>query len=466
MEDGVHDLPCRGCGATLERDARYCGRCGRAREPLDAMLIELSPLGGRSASPSAQTAVVSGRLSDRRRTLTIVGVVVVVALAALVVTKLVARSDGARSDAPAEPRRSTRSMIEPGAAAEPTTRDTAPDLSRFAPSTFTTLAPMAAPPTIPYVNQRRGEVLDAAQAGRSIYLSDGRTLVRIDLSTGLVTTRQLSSFEGGPPLTVAGERLVLLANGPGLTSLPADLSGEAVTLRGTDGFTNVMGAQAVDAGGAWLARYPSDATGSIALRRFDGSGRVLGQVALPMAAVVAGFVGEVVVVRAHGRIWILHLDGRLTPYAVGTVAAVGGEFILWLGCDDAARCSYHLGTPANADIGRTSLQTSFLLPRFGGEGAGLAGSRALSPDGMTLVAQVATSQVDGRPRVVDLATGSTLDSPGTKDPSAWTPDGQWLVEMTIGLDLVATNVRTGRAVPIAYPGLIDFRSSNRSIVVG
>lgn len=449
MEDGVHDLPCRGCGATLERDARYCGRCGRAREPLDAMLIELSPLGGRSASPSAQTAVVSGRLSDRRRTPTIVGVVVVVALAALVVTKLVARSDDAGSDAPAEP----------------TTRDTAPDLSRFAPSTFTTLAPTAAPPTIPYVNQRRGEVLDAAQAGRSIYLSDGRTLVRIDLSTGLVTTRQLSSFEGGPPLTGAGERLVLLANGPGLTSLPADLSGEAVTLRGTDGFTNVMGAQAVDAGGAWLARYPSDATGSIALRRFDGSGRVLGQVALPMAAVVAGFVGEVVVVSAHGRIWILHLDGRLTPYAVGTVAAVGGEFILWLGCDDAARCSYHLGTPANADIGRTSLQTSFLLPRFGGEGAGLAGSRALSPDGMTLVAQVATSQVDGRPRVVDLATGSTLDSPGTKDPSAWTPDGQRLVEVTIGLDLVATNVRTGRAVPIAYPALIDFLRL-RFIVVG
>jgi hypothetical protein len=265
---------------------------------------------------------------------------------------------------------------------------------------------------------------------------------------------------------VVDGRLVLSgANGLPLSWMAADLSGELTNI--DLGQFGLNGSSWVGADGIWIMRYSNLPGAMNVARRIDLAGNVRVEVALPANLYPAGFLGDRVVVAQFGRVWTVGADGRATPYATGDVVAVQGGRVLWVACDDTLRCTFHLGDATSADTGRTSLETSYLQAwPAGGEGATQPG--ALAPDGMTIVAPVLTNgQGDGRPKIVDLPTGSTLDLSGPGYSAlAWTPNGDWLIEPTLGGEFVATNVRTGRKVTLVYPAAFLTRNSFFAMAVG
>jgi hypothetical protein len=152
-----------------------------------------------------------------------------------------------------------------------------------------------------------------------------------------------------------------------------------------------------------------------------------------------------VVAAQGGRIWLFGPGDRKVAYASGSIGAVTSRFVLWLGCDEDARCRYRLGDATRADTGRTALESSYaVVSRDAGGGSTLA------PDG----ASVLSWQVRGttRPTVVDLETGELLDLP---DPNmtafGWSPDGRWLVTASGGV-LGCLDVRTGATRVLKIPG--------------
>jgi hypothetical protein len=163
-------------------------------------------------------------------------------------------------------------------------------------------------------------------------------------------------------------------------------------------------------------------------------------------------------------------DGRLAPYATGALITASNGSVLWAACDDAGYCTYRLGTADAPDTAGTTLETNFLYASVMG-GEGQVAMNALAPDGATIVAQIApdatTGISDGRPKIVDLKTGSTIDLSGLGYQSfAWTPDGDWVVEVTPGGELAATNVRSARKLTVAFPGLVDLRAPYTGLVIG
>lgn len=434
---------CRNCGATLAADARFCARCGRMRgEAAAPTLVDLSPLTP-VVAPAEQRAMVATRPPDRRRTLVVVATVVVLALVAFGLSRLLA-DDGADDAAPLP-----TTTTEPVDDGEPTT--TAAASTSTSPTTTvapaTSAGPTVAPTTtIPYVNQRRGLVLDETQQGRSLYIANVGTLVRVDLGTGLVTTRDGLNGVLGGPLWVTADRLIAL--GSSVRSLRADLTGEVEERRLPTGY-GVWPIDVNDGGGFWTIDYPESALERPHVRRYGADGSVTDDRTLPAGLGVRGFASGRVVLASAGRIWTVGADERLVPYANGDVAMVQNGWILWVSCTDAGRCTYHLGTGTTPDTGRTSLETAYLYAYFG-EGGGYA--QGLSPDGATIVASVAATP-DGLPRIVDLATGSLLETAAQGSPYfAWSPDGSWLVEVS-GTRAFATNVRTGARRTLSVPGL-------------
>ena len=452
---------CRACGASRPDAARFCPQCGRPVDTTGPLVVELAPLGGPTAAE--QRATVATRPPDRRRLATGLAAVVVVALVALGLTALLSDDGDAGPDAAPAP--STTAPVADEPTTVPATSTTA---SSTTTSTSTTTTVPATTTTIPFVNQRRGLVLDEAQRERSIYLADQRQLTRIDLATGRVTTVAHGLAGGDWGITATDDRLIVGGYGSGtlVRTWPKDLARSATIVPGLEGFNNLYGAQAVDATGVWAVRFPSGPGAPTALRRVDLDGRLLGEVVAPVDATIAGFLGSRVVLQRFGQIWTMGLDGAVRPYASGTVVAIAGSWVLWIGCDAQARCTYRLGTPAVPDTGRTSLETSTLLAGGADEGGGPTSARMLAPDAATVVATVINDRFDGRTRIVDLATGSTLDLAGPGQWYAWTPDGDWLVEVTLGGELVATNVRTGRRVTIAHPGLLDLRNNQYVLAIG
>lgn len=446
-------MPCRGCGGALEAAAKFCARCGRSRDLLDATTIELRPLG---ASTSAQqTAIVATRPPDRKRTLTALGAVAVVALVAF---GLVKTFDDAADEATSPTSTMLASTTIPTSTSAPPT--TAPVTTMLP----TTAAPRvtSAPTTssIPYVNQRPGAVLDVAQAGRSIYVANVQDLWRIELDTGRVTSRQISStFNGFDLLGVVDGRVVLYAPQleQRLSWVRTDLAGDITPI--DMGGLSLVNHTPVAADGIWLIRW-SGSTAPTVVRRIDLSGEVRAEIVLPGGIYPTGMLGDRAVITQFGRIWTVGTDGKPVPYATGTVVAVQASSVLWVGCDDTARCTFRLGNATDSDTKRTSLETSYL---GAWKGDAMFAANILAPDGATIVGEVLAPGSPPRPKIVDLATGSALELSGRgAGRIAWTPGGEWLLEIALVGEGVATNVRTGNQVVLHYP--LAFTGRNGSYV--
>lgn len=424
---------CRSCGATLAPEARFCSRCGHRRgEAAAPTLVDLSPLTP-PVAPAEQRAVVATRPPARRRTLAVVAALVALAVVAFGVAELLDDEDGDASADPA-PTSTTEPGDAPSSTSEVTTSSTTPTTS----TTSTSAVPTTT--SAPYVNQQRGLVLDESQRGRSLYLVAGSTIFRAELDTGRVTSRGgLGGLTGGQVVVHDGRVFLPGAN---LSSIATDLAGDVTFLLAPPGYTVLHPVSFAD-GSTWFVRYDAEGT---RLRRLDADGRTLDEQLVDRGLYLAGVLGDRVVVSQGGRLWLFGPGDRRVPYARGILAARSDRFLLWLGCDDAARCTYRLGDAATADTGRTSLESSYVMA--GGDAGGLGST--LAPDGATILAWRSIN--NGRPQLVDLATGSLLDLPDSSFMTfGWSPDGRWLV-MVNGAIVNAIDVRTGATRVLAIPG--------------
>ena len=439
----------------LAADARFCPKCGRSRDVVEAVLVDLRPIG--SARSIEHTAVVATRPPDRKRTTAIGGSLAAFALVAFGLSKVV---DGGGSSTAATPTTSTMptttevaSTVRPTTTVAPTT--TVPPTTTLTP---TTSAP-ATTTTIPYVNQHRGVVLDASQSGKSIYIIRRSTIARVELATGRVTIRDLSPFSAGAVAVMGGR--VVLYGGASFASLGLDLGGDLVGVD-TGGWQPIYPNGAPDA--VWVT--PSDGTegpgGRMVVRRIDLAGKVRVEIALPVGTYPQGFLGDRVVITEYGRIWTVGADAKPVPYAVGTFVTSAGGYLVWVGCNDAARCTYHLGTATEPDTMRTSLESTYLRADGAQQYMSL-----LAPDGATIVSAVVASPFSTTPRIVDLATGSTIDFQNLMGGAPiWTSDGSWLLVVT-ATGLQATNVRSGKVADIDFRSLAVFsNASDISLAVG
>lgn len=438
---------CATCHAALAAEASFCARCGRAVGP-DATLVPLAPLGGPPPAVEQRATVSTGH-RDRRRSAAAVGALLAGALLVAGTVRVLADDD------------------PPGGAATPTTTATVPTTTGPATgstgsSGTATSSTVASTTVARFVAAAPGLVLDEAQRGRSLYLSDGRTVARIDLGTGAITSRAID-FTFNPQLAgLVGDRLVF--GGPALVSIDRSLTGQPRFVP-DDGF-GFVGAQGLVADGIWTWRPAATDGSGGAVRLIDFEGRVRRQVALPGHAAPVGFLADRVVVTQFGRLFTVDTEGRVAAYANGVAAAVRGGAVLWIGCDDRGVCTHRLGDATTADTGRTALSTRFLLTSARPDGADLPRFSMLAPDGATVVAAVGPPVTDARRRLVDLATGAMRDTAGPGAATGWTPDGDWYLETTSVGTIVATNVRTGRVVTIDTPELVNLGTAYAAIVVG
>jgi hypothetical protein len=304
--------------------------------------------------------------------------------------------------------------------------------------------------TIPFVNQRAAPVLGTRTNGSALFVVNDGALYRVDLDSGRTTTLDRSGpVPSVSRALVAGDRIVL-TGGTGVFSLRQDLQGQPVRLADND--VSVLSGR--DGDRLWVIRYPTPSSGGYEVRVVDTAGRVLAELTVDRTTYPVGVLGDRLVLQGPGRLFTLDPSGALAHYAFGTAVSVNGDWILWTGCDERARCTHHLGSPTEPDTGRTSLETSYLSAYSDGElGAGPA---ALSPDGATVVGPVTAG--DGTVlHIVDLATGSVLDpdSRGDYYTPAWSPDGAWLFRVFAfsSRRLEAVSVRTGKVIALDVPGL-------------
>ncbi len=422
-------------------------------------MIELRPIG--TGVTVQQTAIVTTRPPDRKRTLSIVSALAVVGLVAFGLAKVFGgdSADEATSPTSTVPATTTIPVATTAPASTVAPATTAPpSTTAYIPATTT---------TIPYVNQRRGVVLDDAQSGRSMYFVNGADLYRVELGTGRVTSRRPGSNGNGIGLygVIGGRVLISGVNGQSVGSLAGDLSGEVTNI--DLGAFSLSGPSWTAADGFWVLRYSNAPGVPTVVRRVSLAGKVLAELTLPADVYPVGFLGDRAVIAQYGRIWTIGADGLAMPYATGSVILAQGGVVLWVSCDDTLRCTFHLGNATTADTGRTSLETSYLAAWPNGSEGGMQ-STALAPDAATVIGMVLTNGPgDGRQKIVDLATGSTLDLSGQGYSAlGWTPNGDWVIEPTLSGEFVATNVRTGRRVSIAYPAALATRNSVNSLVVG
>jgi hypothetical protein len=310
------------------------------------------------------------------------------------------------------------------------------------------IAPPVTPTTtIPYANQQRAPVLGTGTGGLSLYAIAQSTLYRVELDTGRVTSVALPRTGSSRwfQAEVAGDRLMMIGDG-GIYVLALDLSGSPFPIS-----TSRRSFVGADVQGGYWFQSQSLSDGAMELQRVDGSGNPDREVRVEQAGLVPfGVVGDRVVLQAPGRIFTVDRDGRVEPYAEGSAVVAKGEWVLWAGCDDRARCTLHLGTSEISDTGRTSLELAYLRSEFPGAPVAV---NSLAPDGATIVANV-TGAAPG-PKIVDLATGSVLD-PASQiyGEPAWFPDGSWLVRTWNSSGVEAISVRTGRVVSIVLPGVV------------
>jgi hypothetical protein len=428
----------------------FCPSCGLARS---APVIELERHDlPRPVDPGSEPAVVTtegGPTGLGRRLLGVVGGVGVLGL--LVVALASGGGEGGEEAAAT----TTEVPATTTTDQSPSSYSTLPLGATYPPAT--TAAPtvpastIATTTSIPFVNQRRGPVLGAATGGWSLYVRNGDGIRRVDLDTGTVQIVSMPQAAGGAYRMVqAGDKFVV-SGGLGTYLVGPDFSGATVQLSENSAQQLVGVTESGDR--FWFISYPQTGGRATGLRLVDTRGRTVAALNLSSdnGAYPAGVVGDRLVLQGPGRIFTMDASGRILPYANGQIVAANGRFVLWIGCDDRARCTYKLGDATTPDTDRTSLETGYLAAGAGGEFT----SDPLAPDGATVIAGV-TRQDQQRfeMHIVDLATGSVLEADRPITSSAvWSPDGAWVFRGSVaGID--AVSVRTGRVVQIDVPGLV------------
>jgi hypothetical protein len=108
--------PCRGCGAPLAEDQRYCLECGERRTPMSSVLLGGSPASTPSQPPPAGPPARGASDGERGNGATVIAGVGVLLLA-IGVGVLIGRSGGGHSAGPAAPQVITVSSAASGATA-------------------------------------------------------------------------------------------------------------------------------------------------------------------------------------------------------------------------------------------------------------------------------------------------------------------------------------------------------------
>jgi hypothetical protein len=234
-------------------------------------------------------------------------------------------------------------------------------------------------------------------------------------------------------------------------SIAADLSGDVqshpIWPGGTRGSVVIAGDQ------LWAIRY-DDRSGASIATLVDLDGTVHTSIAILYADYPIGFVGERALIVRRGRTYLLGASGTFDVYANGEALAVRNGFVLWVGCDDSARCTYHVGDATSPDLGFTSIPDARLLRIAGQE-------RGLAPDARAVIS--ITGQGEGR-SLVKLSSGSETALPLDADQIVWTPDGSWLIMNGFG-NLYGLNVRDGRLVEFDL-GVTNLATATIEVVVG
>jgi hypothetical protein len=108
--------PCRGCGAPLAEDQRYCLECGERRTPMSSVLLGGPPASTPSQPPPTDPPAAGAREGARGSGATVIAGVGVLLLA-VGVGVLIGRSGGGHSAGPAAPQVITVSSATSGTAA-------------------------------------------------------------------------------------------------------------------------------------------------------------------------------------------------------------------------------------------------------------------------------------------------------------------------------------------------------------
>jgi hypothetical protein len=428
------DPHCPACGTTQLEGAHFCARCGRARDDIASTVVELSPLG--TPRSVTQTAVVSTRANRPPRARTIAGIALASALAVGGVIVLI--GNDTRSNAAAPP-----PSTQPATSSVPTST-AGPE------SVVTAAASVPRAVVVPAPSQNAGQVLDPTLDGRSLYLWDGATITRVELTTGRVSAKTISAanWDSLDLTAFASGRLVLTDTSSFAAverhawSLAADLSGEMVEIDVVPAGANLIAAEPE---GLWVY-YNGDAATRPRMQLLDFAGRQLTAFELPENFDYGDPHGTRLLNERSGRIWTIGPDGA-RPYAIGKVAASAGDHVLWTGCADDGRCTYRLGTSVDPDIGELSPAASSVL------NTDASWIVELSPDARSLITKLGHGDPECGFAVVDITIGPVLEFCGT--PGAWSPDGAWLFTQRDGSQLIAINVRTGERVRLDIAGITD-----------
>jgi hypothetical protein len=321
-----------------------------------------------------------------------------------------------------------------------------------------TTAPLGPKPTpAPSTEAARapGPLLDPAQRAWSIYVSDGTVVRRVDLATGQVSELDLAALVHADYSLVgivAGRLVFSVGNAGGVRSIASDFSGALQTHpiwpAGVYGSVTVAGSR------LWAVHFVGDGTPTNVAKFVDLDGHVAAEMTIAQGDYPVGFLGDRALIVRGGRTYTLDGTGTFRVYANGEAIAARNDFVLWVGCDDTARCVYHVGGASDPDLRVTPIPAGRALRTA-------AQDEGLSPDGQAVV--VLTGQAGSR-SLVKLATGSETALPSDIDRFAWTPDGEWLV-MYGGEQLFALDVRDGRLTSFDL-GISNLRSVTFDLVVG
>jgi hypothetical protein len=415
---------CVGCGTELSAGARYCVKCGRTQPSpvLDLQRVDVPPPPPGERVVERAVAEQRGSRAPRR------GLAVLVALAVLAVGAVVVLSggDGGDDDASA-----------------PTTTEESGGTTR--PRRTTTTLPDRVVTQLP-----AAPLLGAPTGGLSVYVIDGRTVTRVELDSGIVTTLPRAFGRAGAYTSFATVRDGQLVMGRDNSVLVGslDLAEPPTILRSVDNGGGPFGDR--------LLNMDYDTTdGAIReVREFDVRSEIVATWQLPAATRPAGVIDDRLVVQLGGRIYLVGQDGTAEMYAIGDVLRASGTFLIRRECDARMVCAVLID-----DLRRGTAQP---LTFVGEESFYGPFGLLLAPDGSSIVVMG-----DNGPVVVDVATGATIAPVEFDTGPAWSPDGAWLFTVDRSNDLKAWPTRGGGApIAIELPSSGRIGSSNVVLAVG
>jgi hypothetical protein len=446
-------LHCTGCGADLPFGASYCARCGRSAVP---ELRDLERIGGPSTPEVAGREHVVSESGGPHRRRGLAGLVAVVVVLVATVLLLSGGGNDGGDDAASAP-----TTTRPGT---PNTRLNYPEPTEPGETTSTHPPTTARPSTttsttttttlVTFLGDGPSPVLGVETGGMSVYAAGDGSLRRVELDTGRITELDVGADVGQSyALQVRGDHLEL-RNGSLRYEIALDLSGGVQNGRFESGDGDQIEVEGSDL--TWV--FFSDANnGGLLLRRGDDE---IVRHTFAGGTVFSGIVGDRALLSGGGRIFTLDTAGRLRPYAVGQVVAAGGRWVLWIGCDDDLRCTYHVGDAERSDARRVVTPSEMTSTMYG-YGYGYASPSLVSPDGRVAL-------LAGRDGLwlFELETGRALDTSAAQwGPWAWSPDSAWLFRYNVRGEVEAVSTSDGHAVTV-LPSIRVQQTGSRLLAVG